>query len=123
MTRRGRPVWLLLFLLAACSPTPSSIDYSNPEQRIQAVNLVSNYLNHPNVADRDHTGKVIEVSGRVLRMEPAHVVIGSAEKGEVWLAFESGTLPALQVAQEITVVGECKGKNGHVLIDKCRLMP
>jgi len=125
MIRRGRPVvWLLLLLLAACSPTPNSIDYTNPEQRIQAVNLVSNYVNHPNVADRDHTGKVIEVSGRVMRMEREHVVIGSAEKGEVWLAFEGGSLPQeIQAGQEITVVGECKGKNGHVLMEKCRLTP
>ena len=122
MTGRGRSLIVVCLALAACSPARSSIDYANPEQRIQAVNLVSNYLNHPNVADRDHTGKVIEVSGHVLRMEPGHVVVGSAEKGEVWLAFEGGTLPeGLQPGQEISVVGECKGKNGHVLIDQCRI--
>ena len=88
MIRSGRSFVVLCLLLAGCAPAPSaSIDYGHPEQRIQAVNLVSNYVNHPNVADRDHTRKVMEVTGHVLRMEPGHVVVGSAEKGEVWLAF------------------------------------
>ena len=133
MIGSGRSFVVLCLLLAACAPaSTASIDYAHPEQKIAAVNLVSNYINHPNVADRDHTRKVMEVTGRMLRTEPGHVVVGSAEKGEVWLAFEGGTIPpGLTPGQEITVVGQCKGMdseldpkgNGHVLVDQCRLMP
>jgi len=125
MIRSGRSLVVLCLLLASCGPAAStSIDYEHPQQKIQAVNLFSNFVNHPNVADRDHTRKVLEVTGHVLRMEPGHVVVGSAEKGEVWLAFEGATIPAgITVGQEITVVGQCKGMNGHVVVDQCRLMP
>jgi len=109
-------------ILGGCQRKTEVIDYDNPSRRVDSVKLMMAFQNHPVTANRDYTGQVIEVTGQALRVEKDGIAMGADAFGDhIWCVFESDSaLRQIQIGQEITVVGLCKGQNGHLLVDRCR---
>jgi hypothetical protein len=116
--------FFIIYKYGSYKPQPARVNVGPTEVKINAKRLWVDYSMNKDIADPKYTGKVIEVTGTIMRVE----VIGN--KTIVVFAFKKGDngdegiritmLPEFAQASKginpfknVTIKGLCKGYNGQ----------
>lgn len=123
---------LLCLLLSGCaddSGQPAAPPPAAPPLAVTAVQLGTDYSGNEVAADTKYKGKVLLLSGTVIRVAtdfPGEIdVYLQADQGDfVDCSFSEdakATLATVQIGQKVTVRGTCGGKGASPFLNDCTL--